>query len=275
MGREGGRGGKNSDPKNLKKILFPVQADTEEFIEAIKVFRPHAFVSMCDEVGVYASNSSKRAQKAVSRSSAWLSKINSGASATRADVIASIQGIADEQSRIQSVKSAVSEAKKENSRIAGYCFGGFGGGESPSRRSQLLLKCIETLEQEEEEEEEETCRRENKPKGIDRPRMVCGQDSPLEILQCVSMGFDLFDGPYPFLQAEFGHALVFNLDPDLGKLDESFPGIAMNMRDPCLSKDKRAIFPGCGCRTCRMHTRGYVHHLHNTQEMLAEVLLSM
>ena len=31
---------------------------------------------------------------------------------------------------------------------------------------------------------------------------------------------------------------------------------------------------GCGCFTCRRHTRGYIHHLLNTHEMLADVLLA-
>ncbi|PNH12647.1 Queuine tRNA-ribosyltransferase subunit QTRTD1, partial [Tetrabaena socialis] len=37
--------------------------------------------------------------------------------------------------------------------------------------------------------------------------------------------------------------------------------------------DKAPLLPGCGCFACRRHSRAYVHHLLNTHEMLAEVLL--
>ena len=31
----------------------------------------------------------------------------------------------------------------------------------------------------------------------------------------------------------------------------------------------------CGCYCCRRHTRAYIHHLLNTHELLAHVLLNM
>lgn len=35
--------------------------------------------------------------------------------------------------------------------------------------------------------------------------------------------------------------------------------------------DSRALVPGCGCFTCRNHTRAYLHHLLHTHEMTAQV----
>jgi hypothetical protein len=37
--------------------------------------------------------------------------------------------------------------------------------------------------------------------------------------------------------------------------------------------DKGPLLPGCGCFACRRHSRAYVHHMLNTHEMLADVLL--
>lgn len=49
----------------------------------------------------------------------------------------------------------------------------------------------------------------------------------------------------------------------------------LNLRDARLRKDVSPILAGCKCFACRRHTRGYIHHLINTHEMLAVVLLNM
>ena len=49
----------------------------------------------------------------------------------------------------------------------------------------------------------------------------------------------------------------------------------MNLWSLAYQLDKRPFVEGCTCMACRMHTRAYVHHLLNTEEMLAKVLLEV
>lgn len=39
--------------------------------------------------------------------------------------------------------------------------------------------------------------------------------------------------------------------------------------------DKGPLVAGCSCFTCKNHSRAYIHHLLQTHEMLAGVLLEM
>lgn len=43
----------------------------------------------------------------------------------------------------------------------------------------------------------------------------------------------------------------------------------------CCRMDKGPLVQGCSCFTCQNHSRAYIHHLLQTHEMLAGVLLEM
>ncbi len=45
----------------------------------------------------------------------------------------------------------------------------------------------------------------------------------------------------------------------------------MSMHSDRFRRDTRPLSPGCSCHTCRRHTRAYIHHLLNANEMLAQV----
>lgn len=49
----------------------------------------------------------------------------------------------------------------------------------------------------------------------------------------------------------------------------------LNLRDANLARDHSPILPGCSCDCCKNHSRAYIFHLLNANEMLAEVLLYM
>ena len=49
----------------------------------------------------------------------------------------------------------------------------------------------------------------------------------------------------------------------------------INLRSTRYKMDKSPLAVGCKCHTCTQHTRAYVHHLLNTHEMLADVLLEV
>lgn len=91
------------------------------------------------------------------------------------------------------------------------------------------------------------------------------------MLESVEKGIDMFDGAYPFTCADFGYGLVFPLDI---QQNIECSSLKINLRDSKYAKHFQPILKGCQCMTCTDHTCAYIHHLLNTKEMLAEVLLT-
>ncbi|CAN1234626.1 Queuine tRNA-ribosyltransferase accessory subunit 2 [Linum perenne] len=148
-----------------------------------------------------------------------------------------------------------------NSIHSGYWIGGFGFGESMDDRPALLKTVTDNLPEE-------------------RPRLVSGLGLPEEVLQGVAAGIDLFDSSYIYHLTLGGFALTFPLDV-LG-LAKEFPGKSMetdsskiNLKATIYRKDTTRIVEGCLCYTCQNHTRAYINHLLNAQEMLAQILLEI
>lgn len=95
----------------------------------------------------------------------------------------------------------------------------------------------------------------------DRPRYLMGVGSPLELLDSISLGVDIFDSAFPTRNAR--HQTV---------LTGSGP---MDMRRASLARDFGPIDPECGCYTCTHFSRSYQHHLFRESEMLAMRLASV
>lgn len=75
-----------------------------------------------------------------------------------------------------------------------------------------------------------------------------------------------------------GLALVFPLGSDgvdLQRKDATDVQTELNLYDTKYELDLQPPLPGCECFTCKRHTRAYIHHLLNTHEMLAHVLLTL
>lgn len=56
------------------------------------------------------------------------------------------------------------------------------------------------------------------------------------------------------------------------KFDE--PCLFIDLNDPLYENDPYPIQKDCPCYACRRHRRSYIHHLLNTKEMLAQILIS-
>lgn len=96
--------------------------------------------------------------------------------------------------------------------------------------------------------------------------------TPEQVLRAVAEGIDLFQGDYPLRQAFQGFALVFDFSfPGSGRVSACPP--KLNLRDRSFVTDLTSLVVGCTCPTCRRHTRAYLHHLWQTQEMNSELLL--
>ena len=92
----------------------------------------------------------------------------------------------------------------------------------------------------------------------DRPRYLMGVGTPLDIVEAVSRGIDLFDCVMPTRNARNGQLFTSE-----GRL---------TIKNARFADDGRPLDPACGCYTCRTHSRAYLRHLFVSGEIGAAVL---
>lgn len=89
----------------------------------------------------------------------------------------------------------------------------------------------------------------------EKPRYLMGVGTPMNILECIALGVDMFDCVLPTRNAR--HGLLYTAD-----------GI-MNMKNARWRDDFNAIDESSPAATSRVHTRAYLHHLFRCEEILA------
>jgi queuine tRNA-ribosyltransferase len=135
------------------------------------------------------------------------------------------------------------ELRAESTRfIAGLPFdglnvGGLAGDETPVQRSLALEVVMPLLADD------------------PRPRYLMGLGSPLDLLEAVDQGVDLFDSVLPARVARTGQVWV--------------PGGRLNLRNAAFLDDPGPIEDGCPCLACRRFSRAYLAHLFRARELLA------
>jgi len=92
----------------------------------------------------------------------------------------------------------------------------------------------------------------------DRPRYLMGVGTPLDIVEAVSRGIDLFDCVMPTRNARNGQ--LFTSEGRLTIKNARYAG------------DEGPPDPACGCYTCQTHSRAYLRHLFVSGEIGAAVL---
>ncbi len=123
----------------------------------------------------------------------------------------------------------------------GYCLGGFSVGEPRGLLFELLPAVTEAL-------------------PADRPRYLMGMGEPLDIVEAVMNGVDLFDCVAPTRHGRNGLAYTW--------------GGRWNLRNAAFSRDPKPVDPDCDCPVCGTYSRMYVRHLFQVQEILGLRLLS-
>lgn len=86
-----------------------------------------------------------------------------------------------------------------------------------------------------------------------KPRYFMGLGSPIDILECIDRGVDIFDSAYPTRNAR--HGTIFTRNGKI-RMDKSE-----------FKKDSNPIDPDCECPACKNYTRSYIHHLCKAEEM--------
>ena len=95
----------------------------------------------------------------------------------------------------------------------------------------------------------------------DKPRYLMGVGTPLDLLEGVNLGVDMFDCVMPTRNARKGTVFTWK-----GKL------IIKSAR---YAQDSNPIDENCDCYACRNFSRGYIRHLFSVDEMLGMRLASI
>ena len=163
--------------------------------------------------------------------------------------------------------------------LAGVCIGGLGTGESPQQRAEIIQLVLKDV-------------------PAEKTRMVSGVGTPEEILSSVGQGVDLFDLSFIADVTAGGYALHFPVEPptngddgaeertnscSTGSGDGDAGDVAamqgledtkMNLWAAAYRADARPLVANCSCLACSsLHSRAYIHHLLQSHEMTAHVLL--
>ncbi len=126
--------------------------------------------------------------------------------------------------------------------LDGYAIGGLAVGE-PAEAMYEIIEAVEPFA----------------PK--DKPRYLMGVGTPVNILEAVYRGVDLFDCVMPSRNARHGHLFTWN-------------GI-ININNAKYELDDSPVDNTCDCPVCQRHTRAYIRHLLKAKEMLGMRLAVM
>jgi len=124
----------------------------------------------------------------------------------------------------------------------GYAVGGLSVGEPIDLRLEVAEKTLALL-------------------PADKPRYVMGVGTPVELVELVARGADMFDCVMPTRNARNG------------KLFTSFG--AINIRNAAWRQDPVPIDPDCDCPVCARFSRAYLRHLFLSRELLAYRLATL
>jgi len=95
----------------------------------------------------------------------------------------------------------------------------------------------------------------------DKPRYLMGVGTPIDLVESVWSGIDMFDCVMPTRSARFGRIFTF---------DGYF-----NIRNSKYRTDEKPLEKDCDCYTCLNHSKAYLSHLIHSGEILASVLASL
>jgi queuine tRNA-ribosyltransferase len=146
-----------------------------------------------------------------------------------------VQGGTDAELRQRSADALVAMA------FPGYAVGGLAVGEP----AEVMLATLEVTA----------------PRlPADKPRYLMGVGTPVDLIEAVARGIDMFDCVLPTRSGRHGQAFTW-----AGKV---------NLRNARHAEDKRPLDAASSCPAARDYSRAYLHHLVKSEEYLGAMLLS-
>ncbi|MEI8212797.1 MAG: tRNA guanosine(34) transglycosylase Tgt [Planctomycetota bacterium] len=172
---------------------------------------------------------------AMDRSIRWAQRCKACARRDDQAKFAIVQGGLDPSLRIECAEQLVAIG------FDGYAIGGLSVGEPPPEMYRMLETVCPVLPE-------------------DQPRYLMGVGRPIDLVEGIARGVDMFDCVMPTRNGR--NALAFTADGPL------------RMRNQRHAKDDAPIEADCPCIACR-HSRAYIRHLFQANEMLGPTLLSI
>ena len=173
-------------------------------------------------------------EEAMQRSTRWATRCLEAATRTEQAKFAIIQGGLDLELR-QASAEALTKLPFD-----GFAVGGLSVGEPPSEMVRVIHGTTVHLPN-------------------DKPRYLMGVGRPIDLLEGIAGGIDMFDCVMPTRNGR--NALAFTWSGTL------------RLRNAQHADDRQPIDEACPCLACR-HSRGYLRHLFMAKEMLGPILLT-
>ena len=144
-----------------------------------------------------------------------------------------VQGGMHRELRVHSAESLI------EMDFNGYAIGGLSVGEPKEEMMEVLSYLPDHMPQ-------------------DKPRYLMGVGTPLDLVEGVASGVDMFDCVMPSRNARNGYLFTSE-------------GV-VKIRNAKYKKDTGPLDPNCACSTCSNYSRSYLHHLQKTNEILGSRL---
>lgn len=151
------------------------------------------------------------------------------------NLFAIVQGGVDESLRRRSAEALVAEG------FDGYAVGGLAVGEPQAEMLRTLDATVPLLPRE-------------------RPRYLMGVGKPIDLVEAVARGIDMFDCVIPTRSGRHGQAWS-----DAGPI---------NLKNARYAEDRAPLDEGLDCPASRDYSKAFLHHLVKSEELFAQVALS-
>lgn len=168
------------------------------------------------------------ARSSMERSMRWAARCRLAKSRPELAQFGIVQGGVHPELRRQSAQ-ALQEIGFE-----GYAIGGLSVGETKTEMTTIIDACTEVL-------------------PADRPRYLMGVGTPMDLIEGVSRGIDMFDCVMPTRNGRNG-----SLFTSTGRI---------NIKNHKFRTDDSPLDAACPCYTCKTFSRGYLRHLFVTGEI--------
>ena len=187
--------------------------------------------------------SHEETERAMERSLAWAARckrafaanLETGLARPGQALFGIVQGGIDPGLRRRSAEALVSL------ELPGYAIGGLAVGETHEAMIETLGLTARLL-----------------PAG--KPRYLMGVGTPLDLIEAVANGADMFDCVMPTRSGRHGQAFTWS-----GKV---------NLKNARYAEDPAPLDPDSSCAAARDYSRAYLHHLVKSEEYLGAMLLS-
>ena len=177
-----------------------------------------------------------KASVAVKRTLNWAKRCLSAHNNKSQTLFGIVQGSVFKELRVECARNLV------EMNFEGYSIGGLSVGEGSLLMNEVLDYTVDYLPD-------------------DRPRYLMGVGFPIDIINAVERGIDMFDCVVPTRNGRNGCAFT-----STGKVK------ILNSK---YKEDTKPLDENCGCYTCQNFTRAYLRHLFLANEILGLTLMSL